>query len=684
MKRTVTTGALLLLAPIALRAQEWNSDRALAIARHATEVRAAQLGPGGLTSYKAEAHGYLTFLAQFGQGFPEPPKIVRSDEIASDVYWRAPSSSKQLVKGRRDTLLLPTDIRYHRDHLGIVQNNFPSIIRVGDGDEVSDVPHPLSAQGLALYDFAIADSLQIRIGPRTLDVLQLRYKPKDPHAPRAVGSVYIDRETGAVVQMSIGFTRAALRDPELEDLSVILVNGLIDGRYWLPRSQEIEIRRTGTWLDYPARGIIRGRWEISDYDVNVPVDWVFDSGPEIELAPGGRAPREGVVTSPGFKFTGNILDSLPPDVGAFASADVAKLRSEVSDLVSASALARTQQLALAAHGVSDFIRFNRVEGIAAGGAATIRPAPQVALGVGASYAFSLHELEPHGSVSWTGQNGATVAARAYHTLADASIVPERSGVINSLAAQEFASDYTDLYRNSGASLTLALPRATLRPSLELAAETQDSVGVHATPASGHFRPGLPATPLSELRATFGVAAPSFTIDSFAGSASLSLQGMRDRLAGGGNVETFGRATVLVDATRQYSSSSLVLSGIATSLTGASVIPAQHLALIGGPVTAPGYDMHQFAGTRALAMHAEWRFRVPFIGVPLGAWGTAPATLTAAPYIHDAWIDGAGWHPSVGLGVLTIFDLLRFDVARGLIDGRWTFNVDVSPTFWRVL
>ena len=36
-----------------------------------------------------------------------------------------------------DTLLLPTDINYHRDHLAIVQNNFPAIIRLGDGTETS-------------------------------------------------------------------------------------------------------------------------------------------------------------------------------------------------------------------------------------------------------------------------------------------------------------------------------------------------------------------------------------------------------------------------------------------------------------------------------------------------------------------------------------------------------------------
>ena len=106
----------------------------LAIAR-----RAAQLADTGLANFHATAHGSLTFLAQLGEGFPDPPKVVRTDELAVEVYWRAPNESKQRIVGRRDTLLLPTDIQYHRDHLAIVQNNFPSIIRLGDGDEVRDV-----------------------------------------------------------------------------------------------------------------------------------------------------------------------------------------------------------------------------------------------------------------------------------------------------------------------------------------------------------------------------------------------------------------------------------------------------------------------------------------------------------------------------------------------------------------
>src|SRR4030095_10188272 len=166
-----------------------------------------------------------TFLAQLGEGFPLPPKIVKADELASEVYWHAPNLSKQVIVGRRDTTLLPTDIQYHRDHLGIVQNNFPAIIRLGDGDEVRDVPHPLSAAGLQTYDFAISDSLSITTPGRVIRVQEVKVRPKNDREPRLIGALYLDRDNGQVVRMAFSFTRVAYLDKQLEDLFVVIENG---------------------------------------------------------------------------------------------------------------------------------------------------------------------------------------------------------------------------------------------------------------------------------------------------------------------------------------------------------------------------------------------------------------------------------------------------------------------------
>ena len=682
----MTTGLLIILAPVAISAQQWDSPRAESLAVHATSVRAAQLADSGLRTYKAAANGYLTFLAQLGKGFPDPPKIVRVDQIASDVYWKAPSLSKQLIKGRRDTLVLPTDISYHRDHLGIVQNNFASIIRIGDGDEVQDVPHPLSALGLRDYDFQVGDSLQIRLGDRTLDVVQLRFRPRDQNAARAIGSVYIDRESGAVVRMAIGFTRNALRDKDLEDLSVVLESGLIEGRFWLPRRQEIEIRRTGTWLDYPARGIIRGRWDIGDYEINVPVDAVFDTGPEIEAMPGAKISRTGLISTPGFTFPGTVLDSLPPEVQAFASSDVTRLHDEVNGLVRASTIERANAIALAGSSVSNFVRFDRVEGIALGGAFTLHPAARVAFGGGANYGFSDHEWKPHASIAYGTPNGFTLTAAGYRTLRDASIVPERSGLINSFAAQEYASDYTALFSARGASLSVAAPSGmALRPTLELVIEDQGMAAVRARSATNHFDAPQSGAALREARATLHLYAPRFELFGMSATAALSLSAMNDRnVTGPRSTSSHARTIGTFDATRNFGSNQLVVSALAAGITNALTAPPQSLVYMGGPVTAPGYDFHSLAGARAGAARVEWRTRIPFVPVSLGSWGRSPASATLAPFAHAAWVDGKGWYPSAGIGLLTVFDLLRFDVARGTRDGRWSFYFDVNRDFWPIL
>jgi len=73
----------------------------------------------------------------------------------------------------------------------------------------------------------------------------------------------------------------------------------IDRRALLaPGRQEIEIRRTGSWLDYPARGIIPRRWEICCYEVNTGIPTSFFVGPEIVIAP-PRIGRRGHSPSPG-------------------------------------------------------------------------------------------------------------------------------------------------------------------------------------------------------------------------------------------------------------------------------------------------------------------------------------------------------------------------------------------------
>jgi hypothetical protein len=666
--------------------QPWNDDRTRALVERATERRTNQLADTALADYKATAHGYVTFLAQFGEGFPEPPKIVKADELGLEVYWRAPDLSKQRIMGRRDTLLLPTDINYHRDHLGIVQNNFRNIIRIGEGDEVQDVPHPLSPVGLQEYDYAIHDSLQIRLGSRVLDVYEVRVRPKDDRKPRAVGAVFIDRESGEVVRMAFSFTRAALIDKDLEDVSVVLENALIEGRFWLPRRQEIEIRRTGSWLDYPARGIIRGRWEICCYQVNTGIPIGFFAGPEIVLAP----PVERALRP--FPFTGGVLDSLPPDVRAVTDEDVKKVQEEARALVRGQALARSRNLAFSARHVSDIIRFNRVEGLALGSGILQGVGGGFAVAASGRYGFSDRQLKGRGALEYRTGAGSSLILAAERQYRDLSDDQEVSLVRNSIAAQEFGSDYTDTYDVRGVSLAWSLARFGWRPSLEAAYERHGPLFVHAQPASGSFEATIPAIALREARATLGLDRPaSLSLAGFELGAHFALTGVRV-VRPSAMESRLLRPSLVLDLEKPFGSSRVLLHTIAAGVLGHDSIPAQHLVFLGGPISGPGYDFHEFVGRAGVSQRLEWRFLAPFIPISLGRYGKAPGTITLAPFATAVWIDRSaafktprqGWYPALGLGALTVFDVIRLDVARGLRNGRWTFSVDIGHDFWSVL
>ena len=168
MRRSVRAAMLLLVCSPRPRSSRSAGTRptALALVRRATERRLAAQADSSLTSYRTRAHGFVFFLAQVGEGLTEPPRLVKADELRVEVYWQAPDRSKQVILGWRDGAFLPTDINYHRDHLGIVTNNFGDVIRIGEGDEVRDVPHPLSPAGLEAYDYALGDSLAIRTSRR--------------------------------------------------------------------------------------------------------------------------------------------------------------------------------------------------------------------------------------------------------------------------------------------------------------------------------------------------------------------------------------------------------------------------------------------------------------------------------------------------------------------------------------
>jgi hypothetical protein len=700
-------------APAAQARDGWNDSLTLALVRRSAERRRVQLADTALRDYRALARGTLTFLGQLGDVIATPPRVIQASQVATEVYWRAPNLSKQRVVGTRDTTVLPTDNSFYRDRFGIVQNNFPNVIRVGEGRDVADVPHPLAPSGEALYDFAIRDSLGIRLGDRTLSVVEVQVRPKDPTQARFVGTLFVDRADAQVVRMAFTFTSASYLDKRNEDVSIVLENALVEGRFWLPRRQEVEVRRVGTWMDFPARGIIRGRWDIGDYRVNQELQPALFNGPELTFA----SPAERAA----YPFEGSIIEAIPSDVTLVTDDDVQRVQAQARALVQAQVLQRARGSALSARAISDFVRVNRVEGLALGAGYLARLGGGVSLRAQGRYGFADEQVKGSLALERRWASGAAIRVEGFRAYREAGDDPEVSLARNSLAAQEFGSDWTDPYDVLGAQLAADLPLwRGVRSTIALGYETQDALTVNARPLSGAFEPTLPAAELTGLR-----LAASAERASAEGPFGTSLRWRAEARGGtwtagrhngiacpsGDACGRFARGAVMLELERPMGATGTnrivartTMAGVTGSADGRlSVdspsnpgptlgVPPQELVYLGGPVTGPGYDFHAFAGRFGASQRLEWRTPVPFPSISLGRYGRSPARATLAPFAHTVYVarpsavrpGRGGWSPSVGAGAYVFFDLLRLDAARGLRDGRWTFSVDVTRDFWRVL
>jgi hypothetical protein len=675
-------GAALLLAATCapLAAQAWDDPGTLALVGRAVERRASARGEASLESYRTRAHGFVFFLAQVGAGLSEPPRLVKADELAVEVYWQAPDRSKQVILGWRDGAYLPTDIEYHRDHLGIVTNDFGDVIRIGEGDEVRDVVHPLSPAGLALYRFAAGDSLAIRTAAGEVRVREVQVRPRSFARPLVVGTMFLDAASGALVRFRFSFTPAAYLDRQLEDISIVLENGLFEGRYWLPHRQEVEIRRRINWLDFPARGIIRGRWEIDAYDLDVALDPATFGGAPIG---GLRAPGPG----PDSAWTGPLSEAIADVAAPVNRQDMDALRVEVERIAGARALGGLPTRRLAGGSLSDLVRVTRVQGLTLGvGAVAGLAGRRIELRPQIGYGTSDDRLT--GGLSAGISLGATrVTLGASRRVRDFSDLPVVAPALNSLLAQEGGRDYGDyvlLHTAEAGVRHRASGRTTL--TLDLAVEDSRSLGVAASPATGRYRPNPPLGAgtyrvgrLGLERASGGIAVRS------------DLQGRIALEAGEGPTE-YARAT----AEGRW----LAGLGPGTMLTrvylggGSDGLPPHRSFALGGRGTLVGERFRAFGGRAAALAHAEWRIDLPAPAISLGSFASTGRSFTLAPFLAAGYTErpiaslpgrgSDGIRPVAGVAVEWLMRLLRLEVGMGLRDGRVGVTVDVSREWWGVL
>lgn len=635
--------------------------------RHATSVDPA------FRSYSAEAEGFVYFFLDR----PESDERVRvkTDQIALELFWRAPDQTKQRIVGLRDEKSLPTNIKYHLDHLTVVQDEFADRIRLGDGDEVSDVIHPVGTDAEAVYDYRMGDSTTVTFPgrPDTIRVYQLRVRPKNPDLPGFVGSVYLDRETASIVSMDFTFTPASYVDPYLDYIRISLDNGLWMGRYWLPYRQEAELRRELPQLDFLAGSVIRGRFEIGGYTFNPDLpDHLFRTR-RVSAVP--EEQRES------YPFERPIHAQLEEE-GLATPAAMDDIRDQAREIMGDRYLSGLNPLRLHLASVSSAYRFNRAEGHFLGMGTSYTSEAVATVNAHAGYAFGRDDLAASLEVStpvapWLGME------LYVNRLRDVGPVSGASGALNSLSGLVIDEDWLDPWFASGGSLRFRGPDDGTRllsggtPWATARLEHHDRAEKVVEEGDPDFRPVRPTEEGELLALEYGVTwgdGPDVTE-----GWGLRVGGTTARFEG----VTFGGAELGAAWGRGAGWRDLDLQARLDAGWVGDDAPPQELMLLGGRETLLGYGFRSFVGDVFWLLRGEVGRTVwePWLSVRgFASMGQAELTgRTVPPGWEDADPSGGVLY-SVGGGVALLWEILHVDLGRGLDGGSWEAALSVTHRF----
>ncbi len=654
---------------------EWNADAARRIAERAIAARQHAYADSSLRSFRARAQGHVYFLGDF-QGERE---LARADQVALDVLWQAPDRALQTIVGRRTEARLPTRVQYHIDHLSLVLDNLGDRIRLGEGDEVWGVLHPAAPGALDFYEYRLVDSLEIRVRDHAARVYRLDVRPSDPSRAGVVGTLYVDRGSGAIARLRLTFTAAAYRDPELDYINLDLKSALWERKYWLPAEQEVEIRRELAWLSFPLGSVIRTRLRVLDYELNPESSFSLAGGQKVASLPKPALER--------YEGWESELYAGPLQAGDRSDDELAAARSRARDLVDPRELFGGERLRASMPAVSSGLRARRAEGILVGAGGAYKLDDRSELGFWGGYATGSEK--PEARVSFTralGEWEARVEAR-FNELEDIGPLPAASGVGSTFALALDGEDYTDPYFESGGTVAVSRDAAGGRLSLGLAASRQRTAElVLETVLIGNtvMRPIRPIDDGEMVALELSFDRPLGRMAGTAWRARLGLEGATGAIGSFG----FTRGILSLSGQRGDPSSDWGWSTrFVIGLAGGD-LPAQRLFTLGGRGTVPGYGFRPWGGDRFALLNAEVSRAIvaPWVRVralAAAGWtdlGDAGAGAAARLGVGET----IGVRSAAGAGLGLAYDLLRIDLVRGLDGGEWQLLVSFNPLLWPLL
>ena len=338
--------------------------------------------PATLGRYHAQLESEISVGATNGVG---AENALTLEQVASDLTWNRIGEFEQHVIGYRQQA---AGLQFST--LGVLQNSWavPSLYgnrlallfgsdtgRRGIGRGSNDrrtmfAVHPLSDDRERYYRYAGGDTIQeLKVGDRTIRIVRLEVAPRGVLPARSVvftGEVDLDMDRKHIVRMRGAFAVAGeepqgplggiLKATRLEGIAYVeLVNSEVNQEFWLPSYQRFEAQATAAMLG-DSKAVFRIVSRFRNYDIETPA--------QAHLAVADT------LRSAIHALTKATLDSLAAygtwkeEIGSATSATHADDFKDVSPARYRGDGPGTFELQ--AERLSDFGRFNRIEGLYTG------------------------------------------------------------------------------------------------------------------------------------------------------------------------------------------------------------------------------------------------------------------------------------------------------------------------------
>jgi hypothetical protein len=617
---------------------------ALIAAAAAENARVPEL----LRAYRARVETEMSLAVTDSAGRERAAQV---EQIASEVRWMAPYSYDQRVVGYRTQAIGPTfslmslfggwttpTLYGNRLQLGVLP---PGTTGRPSRRELSGMTiHPLSPERERYYTFAGADTVVVLFSRgRRIHVVSVRVTPRSDAPGDAVlftGDMQLDADRKHVVRMrgrTVEIRRgrpvltAGSGFPGTTGASFIeLVNGEIDGAYWLPAYQRTEFHAHFALLG-GFRVIVRIVSRFEDYSTN-DTTWFGPEPPpgvghHLTFAPSDSLSRFGRWRSP----VGEV------------SADVEF--ADFEDVTPDAWRTQTQAVRFRPETVGEVFRFNRVEGLFTG-AALRRDFGEgdTALTVRGSLGWAWAEQTARGNVSLEQRRGVwSGGVRAHRTLAHTNDFQTPLAWGATLSALLGSTDDFDYLDRRGAGVFINRWLGVQRRSLfraELGVGSDRAVEQNIS--RGLFVEGTGFRPNRGIReGDYGRVALSLELNPQVSGIFVD-RGVGARVhyeQTAGNL-SWRRLELRTAARRELGPLQLYARGDAGTLLGEPV--PQALFEIGRTEGLTGYGYKEFVGDRAVMARAVLGYTFPVLRAPMrfgGIFvpGVAPGVAVG---VHGAW------------------------------------------------